>query len=132
MTQPREYELVFIAHPELDDGEGVPALTAKVRGWIEGAGGEVTHTALWGRRKLAYPIRKQLEGSYVLMRALLPRQALGELERELKLSEQILRYLLVRAETPPSELPVVPESAGAPQLSEARGGAEEASSAEVL
>lgn len=117
MTRYGEYELIFIAHPDLDE-EGVATLTDQVRGWIEAAGGEVIHTAQWGRRKLAYPIRKQIEGSYVLMWASLPRQAIRGLERELRLAESVLRYLLVRAETPlvVSEAPpeVVPAAAPGP------------------
>jgi small subunit ribosomal protein S6 len=100
MVKRSEYELVFIAHPQLDGEEGVPALTAQVQAWIEGIDGEITHVDIWGRRRLAYPIRKQKEGTYVLLRAIMPRQALGELERQLKLSEDVIRYLLVRAETP--------------------------------
>jgi len=119
MVKYSEYELVFIAHPELEDEEeGVPALTAKVQEWIEAVGGEVALTDVWGRRRLAYPIRKQTEGTYVLVRASLPRQALVELERELKLSEHILRYLLVRAETPlPATPPAKVEPATVPQPS---------------
>ena len=115
MNKRREYELIFIVHPELDE-EGVASLTEKVKSWIDAAGGEVTHTDLWGRRKLAYPIRKQTEGSYVLLRALLPPQTTTELERELKLMEGVLRYLLVRAETPlpPSETLTKAESAPEP------------------
>jgi len=116
MTRYSEYELVFIAHPDLDE-EGVAALTAQVRGWIEAAGGEVIHTTQWGRRKLAYPIRKQTEGSYVLMWASMPRQAIRGLERELKLAENVLRHLLVRAETPfpVSEAPPEMEPVAAPE-----------------
>jgi small subunit ribosomal protein S6 len=119
MVKHSEYELVFIAHPELEDEEeGVLALTAKVQEWIEAVGGEVALTDVWGRRRLAYPIRKQTEGTYVLVRASLPRQALVELERELKLSEHILRYLLVRAETPlPATPPAKVEPATVPQPS---------------
>jgi len=100
MVRRSEYELVFIAHPQLDGEEGVPALTEQVQAWIEAIDGEVTYLDMWGRRRLAYPIRKQKEGSYVMLRAIMPRRSLAVLERELKLSEDILRYLLVRAETP--------------------------------
>ena len=117
MTKRNEYELTSIAHPELDE-EGVTALTARVQEWIEAAGGEVIHTHIWGRRRLAYPIRKQTEGSYVVLRASLPPQAIKELERELKLAEHILRYLLVRAETPlPATPPAPSKPIAAPKLS---------------
>jgi small subunit ribosomal protein S6 len=50
----------------------------------------------WGRRKLAYPVRKVREGQYVLLRTQLQQQAIGELERNLKLNENVIRHLLVR------------------------------------
>jgi len=124
MTKRNEYELVFIAHPELDE-EGVTELTAKVSGWIEAADGQVTHTIPWGRRRLAYPIRKQTEGSYVLLRVFLTPEAIGQLERELKLSESVLRYQLVRAEKPlpAAKHPATPGRA-APRPPAAHGEAE--------
>lgn len=112
MTRCNDYELIFIAHPDLDEG-GVAELTAKVSGWIEAAEGQVTQTIPWGRRRLAYPIRKQTEGSYVLLRTSLAPGGIGKLERELKLSESVLRYLLVRVEGPLSaaKQPATPRQA---------------------
>jgi len=52
----------------------------------------------WGKRRLAYPIRKQREGYYVVMQVQLPPEAISELERRLELSEEVLRYLLVRTD----------------------------------
>jgi small subunit ribosomal protein S6 len=121
MVRRSEYELVFIARPGLDAEEELPTLTEQVQGWIEAIGGEVTYSDIWGRRRLAYEIRKQREGFYVLMRAMMPRQELGELERQMKLSEDILRYLLVRAETPlparrsPAPKPAAPQPAAQPE-----------------
>ena len=112
MVRRSEYELVIIAHPQLgDDEEGLPALMARVQGWIEAVGGELTYSDVWGRRRLAYPILKQTEGSYVLLRTWLPHEAIVALERELKLADDILRYLLVRAETP---LPAKPAESSKP------------------
>ena len=78
-----------------------PAFTGvvdKVKGWMTTAGGTVTQTNVWGRRRLAYPINKLTEGQYVLFLAQLPAQALAGLEREFRLSEEILRFLIVRVE----------------------------------
>jgi small subunit ribosomal protein S6 len=93
----RAYELTFIIRPELDD-EGVSAVTEKVSGTLSGLGAQVGEVKRWGRRRLAYPIRKQVEGHYVLMNVDLETPALPELERSLRLNEDVLRYLLVRTE----------------------------------
>ncbi len=93
----RDYELVFIIHPDLEDEERV-VLVESVQDWVQAAGGQVIKVDYWGRRKLAYEIRKLKEGFYVLMNLQLPADGARELERRLQISEQILRYLTVRAE----------------------------------
>lgn len=93
----RGYELTFIVRPELDE-VGVAAVEDKVKGFVANNGGQVALVEHWGRRQLAYPIKKVGEGQYVFMRVQLPAQAPRELERTLQLSEDVLRYLLVRDE----------------------------------
>lgn len=93
----RDYELVFIIAPVVED-ENVQEIVDKVKAWIQAEGGEVTEVNLWGRRKLAYPIQRFSEGTYVLLNARLKPTALGELERNIKLDTSIIRYLLVRVE----------------------------------
>ena len=90
----REYELVFIAHPDLDEN-GLTDLINKVRGWITDSGGEVLKTDLWGKRKLAYPIRKQREGQYVLLNSKMAASFGITLERNLRFTEPVLRFLLI-------------------------------------
>ncbi|MBC7224155.1 MAG: 30S ribosomal protein S6 [Anaerolineae bacterium] len=92
----REYELVFIVDPTQDE-EGVAAVTDRVTKAITSTG-EVTRVDVWGRRKLAYPIKRFREGTYVLMRALLTPEGIAELDRTLKLTEPVIRHLLVRAD----------------------------------
>jgi len=58
----------------------------------------VASVDVWGRKSLAYPINNHREGTYVLLLANMPPASLGELERNLKLSEEVIRYLLVKAE----------------------------------
>jgi small subunit ribosomal protein S6 len=91
----RDYELVFIAVPTLED-EALATLNERVAGWIAGAKGTVTGTKVWGRQKLAYQIRKQIEGIYVQVNFQLPPSACRDLERNLRIDEQIIRHLLVR------------------------------------
>jgi small subunit ribosomal protein S6 len=89
-----EYELVFIVHPDLDENAFNDVLE-KVKGWITEAGGQVTKVDLWGKRKLAYPIRKQSEGQYVLLNTTMAPSTCSSLERNLRFQEPILRYMLV-------------------------------------
>ncbi len=91
----RDYEMVFIIAPVVED-ENVQEVVDRVDGWIKAGGGEVAKADLWGRRKLAYPIQRFSEGTYVLLNIRLAPTALGELERNIKLDTNIIRYLLVR------------------------------------
>jgi len=93
----RTYELVFIAQPDLDE-EGLTALVEHVKQTMTDGGAEIVKTEDMGRRKLAYPIARRNEGHYVLMQAKMERPAIIALERDLKLSEDVLRHLLVRTE----------------------------------
>ena len=60
--------------------------------------GEVLETELWGRRTLAYPIKKVFEGHYVLQRFTMPAQGTAEIDRYLRLSEDVIRYMLIRTD----------------------------------
>ncbi len=91
----REYELTFIVPSDVAD-EAVPAVVQTVQGWIEEGAGKVIDTNTWGRRHLAYPIKDYREGTYVLLKTELESAGLDELERNLKLSTQVIRYLLIR------------------------------------
>ncbi|MBI4300816.1 MAG: 30S ribosomal protein S6 [Chloroflexi bacterium] len=94
----RDYELVFIISPEVAE-ENVPAIVEKVQQFIAGRGGEVTGVNHWGRRKLAYPIRRFTEGNYVLNLIKMDPKLTAELEANLLTSEDILRHLLVRVDS---------------------------------
>jgi small subunit ribosomal protein S6 len=89
----REYELVFIVHPDLDENAFKEVLE-KVKVWITDGGGQVDKVDLWGKRKLAYPIRKQGEGQYVLMDISIAPAFSTELERNLRFLEPVLRFLI--------------------------------------
>jgi len=101
----RTYELVCIIHPELDEN-AFKAIVEKVNGWIGEAGGNVDKVDIWGRRRLAYSIRKQREGQYVLFNISLPPLAAIGLERNIRFQESILRSMLTLVEKP-VEKPVV-------------------------
>jgi small subunit ribosomal protein S6 len=94
----RNYELAYIAHPELDD-EALTALEEKVSGWIEAAGGKLGKVDRWGKRRLAYPVDKQSEGHYFIVQMTLPPDAGTIVERDMRLNEQILRYMITLQES---------------------------------
>jgi len=96
----RDYEIASILSLDLDES-GLAALTERIASWIAAAGGEVASVDNWGRRKLAYPIKKQQEGHYVFWYASLPPAAPAEIERQMRLNEDVLRFMVVRAELPP-------------------------------
>jgi len=89
------YELVFILNANLSEDDSTRVL-GKVNDQITKLGGTVTETNQWGKRRLAYPIKKQAEGNYVLEKVQINQTALKELDASLKLSEDVLRYLFVR------------------------------------
>jgi small subunit ribosomal protein S6 len=89
----RDYELILILHPDLDEN-AVSEVIKRVTGWISDAGGSVAKSDLWGKRQLAYPIRKQTQGQYVLFQASMAPKSGAALERNLRLTEPIMRYML--------------------------------------
>ena len=93
----RDYELVAIISPELDE-EGVSEIVERVTQSINSRGGEVEEVKKWGKRKLAYPIRKFMEADYVLARFKLMPKSVRELEAEIGASGDILRYLVVKVD----------------------------------
>ena len=93
----RNYELVFIVHPEVD-GDDFAAVVERATSLVERNSGEVTEVDIWGLRRLAYPIQNQWEGQYVLMQFELEPQGVAGLERDLILVEQVIRHLIVRVE----------------------------------
>ena len=90
----RDYELVLIVSPEVE-GEKLDAVIDSVSRLIVGKGGIISDVERWGKRRLAYPIRHFDEGSYVLARFKLKPASGKELEANLRISEEILRHLLV-------------------------------------
>ena len=95
----RDYELVLIVKPEITD-ENLPATLEKINKFITDRSGTVTETNQWGRRKLAYPIKGAVEGNYVLTRLKAEPKLVSALNANLRLSEDILRHLLVSVEAP--------------------------------
>jgi small subunit ribosomal protein S6 len=93
----RDYELVFVVSPEVGD-EGLPATVDRVHGFIQEHGGDVKQVDQWGRRRLAYPIKRQTEGFYVITHISIEPNELRALEGNLDLAEDVLRHLVTRLE----------------------------------
>ena len=108
----REYELVLLVHPDVEP-QGVTDIANSIATLITEAGGQVYRIGElangsgriverpdgdWRKRKLAYPIRKVLEGYYLVLQAQIHKDTLAPLERSLKLNEDVMRYLLVRTD----------------------------------
>jgi small subunit ribosomal protein S6 len=89
----RNYELVCIVHPDLDEN-AFKSIVEKVSGWVSEAGGNVDKVDIWGRRRMAYSIRKQREGQYVLLHLSLDPKSTATLERNIRFQESILRSML--------------------------------------
>lgn len=93
----REYELVFIVHPDLDE-TALKDLVEKVKGWITEAGGSIAKADFWGKKRLAYQIRKQKEAHYVFLRIQMDPAFSATLERNLRFSEPVIRFLVTSVE----------------------------------
>jgi small subunit ribosomal protein S6 len=95
--QLRDYELVVIISPEVAD-EAVNSVVDGVSQFITDNGGTVSAVEPWGKRKLAYPIKHFMEGSYVLTKFKMQPKLSKQLEASLQISEDVLRHLLVKVE----------------------------------
>ena len=93
----RDYELMVVLDPNLDDA-AIDAMNTRIQTLSTQRGGSIENVDTWGRRRLAYPIGRYRDGVYILYRMQLPPNAAAEIERALKLTESVMRHLLVRAE----------------------------------
>lgn len=91
----RDYELVVILNPQIPE-ENVPPTIEKISQLITARGGTIADVKQWGKRKLAYPIKRFAEGNYVLTHFKLDPKLGSDLEANLLLSEDVIRHLLVR------------------------------------
>lgn len=93
----RKYELMIIIHPRHDD-RGAEEVSQAVISLLEGNTGTINKVNVWGRRKLAYPIKGQREGTYIVYKVELDPASIKQIEFALKLNDEILRFLLVKDE----------------------------------
>ena len=93
----RDYELVVIISPEVAK-EAADGIVDGVGRYITDNGGTVSAVEPWGKKRLAYPIKHFLEGSYVLTRFKMQPKFCKQLEASLRISEDVLRHLLINLE----------------------------------
>ncbi|MEW5914125.1 MAG: 30S ribosomal protein S6 [Thermodesulfobacteriota bacterium] len=91
----RHYETIFIVHPELSDEE-TTAVVEKFSGILEAGGAFLVRQDHWGRRRLAYAVKKQSKGYYVLFEYGADAPAVAEMERNFKIDEQVIRFITVK------------------------------------
>lgn len=99
----REYELMYILDPTLDE-DGTKALIGQVEDFMAKQGIQVEKTDPWGKRRLAYNIGKHWEGFYVLNLLQAPSDSLMELERRLRVTDGVLRFITVRIDEEQAKL----------------------------
>ncbi|MCA9338769.1 30S ribosomal protein S6 [Candidatus Saccharibacteria bacterium] len=89
----REYELTVLLHPDLEMDLDAPL--EKVRKVVTSNGGEIVKEDNWGKRKLAYPIKKENFAVYICFAVKLPAEAAAKISNTFNITDEVLRYLLV-------------------------------------
>lgn len=93
----RHYEIAYIADPDLDE-EKLSALEERVKGWLEAAGAKIEKVDHWGKRRMAYEINDHHDGIYTFIYAEMPPTAGADVERDLRLNESVLRFMITLQE----------------------------------
>lgn len=91
----RNYEIMYIIKPETEE-EKVTAIVERFKALVEEKGAEVTKLDKWGKRRLAYEINKIKEGIYILMQFKAEAAAAAELDRLMKINDDIIRHMITR------------------------------------
>ena len=91
----RNYEAMYILKPTLED-EAINAAVTRFEDVVKNGGGEIIKSDRWGKRRLAFEVNGVTEGYYVLMAFKSPSSASQELERILKISDDVVRHLVIK------------------------------------
>jgi small subunit ribosomal protein S6 len=94
-----QYEVIIVLDPVLTE-DGVEAEIGGVREIVAKKGGEVLEVQKWGKKRLAYEVKKRREGQYVLMKVGAAGEVVADLERHFQITEAVLKGVVVRAEEP--------------------------------
>src|SRR5579875_2024635 len=93
----RSYAIMFIVRPDVEEAE-IDKLIETFSGYVTQGGGTVKSTEKMGRRRLAYTVRKFNDGIYVLLLVEAPASLISEIERRLRVSEQVIKFITVRTD----------------------------------
>jgi small subunit ribosomal protein S6 len=123
----RDYEIGFILNPEVSE-EQTRTILERIEQIVARYDGQVIKVNQWGRRRLAYPIEHHRDGFYVFIDTILTPETVSELDRTLKVSEEVLRHLILkrdpktvqkereaRAAAAAAPVPTVPEAEARPE-----------------
>ncbi len=107
----RKYETIFILNPDLEQEEAQSAIE-KIKGIILQGKGDILKFEDWGKRKLAYKVRKKTKGHYILIHFSGPPTLLSELERNYRVMDSVIKFITVRLDEKkaiPEEIPIPEE-----------------------
>lgn len=93
----RNYEVVIIVSSTMEE-TALNSIIEKIKGWITDSGGTITGIENWGKRRMAYAIRKQRDGQYVLFRVQMNPSFSADLERNIRLMEPVMRFMIINTE----------------------------------
>ena len=96
MEKNGNYELLYIVHPDLESS--IDKSIDRIRSIVEKRDGKVIYEENWGKRKLAYPINKTDVGIYVLWFITVPKNKVAGIEKDLRINEEVMRYMLLVSE----------------------------------
>lgn len=93
----RNYEVVIIVSSTMEE-TALNSIVEKIKGWITDSGGTITGVDNWGKRRMAYAIRKQRDGQYVLFKVQMNPNFSAELERNIRLMEPVMRFMIINTD----------------------------------
>jgi len=113
----RQYETLFIVNPDSSE-EDLKAVATKIKGVVSGMNGIVTSYDEQGKKKLAYSVKKQNKGYYVLMDYVGSADIVSEIERNMRLDDRVLKYLTVKLADQVDPESIEPEKSEPPEETE--------------
>ncbi len=90
----RTYEALYILSPELEEGD-IQTMASGFEKLVTDSGGAIVRSEIWGKRKLAYEVKKHTEGNYVLLRFTSNPEFIDKLEAQLTLNESVIRFMVI-------------------------------------